>query len=61
MIPTIDTAESIRAMHLEYQRILGQFVLNRLKEVTLPGGGVVGYTLNLNMAETEQLMRLIDL
>ncbi len=43
-----------------YRTSIGQFVLNRVEEVTNGIGGVIGYKLNLNAEETEKLMRLIE-
>ena len=45
---------------MAYQQRLGLFVLNRLAEVHNTIGGVIGYKLELNADETEQLLRLIE-
>lgn len=43
-----------------YQQRIGLFVLNRLAEVHNNIGGVIGYKLELDADETEQLLRLIE-
>lgn len=51
---------ALRLMHLNYQRRIGEFVLNRLEEVKNESGGVIGYKLNLTADETDNLCREID-
>lgn len=45
---------------MAYQQRLGAFVVNRLAEVHNKIGGVVGYKLELDADETEQLIRMIE-
>lgn len=55
-----DCVAAMRSMHLAYRQRVGRFVMNHLKEVTNPIGGVVGYKLNLNAEQTEKLCQEIE-
>ena len=55
-----DCIAAMRILHLNYRQRIGQFVLNRLKEVKLETGAVIGYRLHLSAKETEKLIRELE-